>query len=78
VQPGIRATALAGQLFLIHALGDASAPTIIGSISDHSNLSDGLGSTLIALLVGSAIFFLGARYAKPLAKDIQTSNAATT
>ncbi len=73
VQPGVRATALAGQLLIIHALGDASSPTVIGAISDHSNLAVGLGSTLIALLMGSGIFFLGARFAKPLAPDLQTA-----
>ncbi len=66
VRPEIRATALAGQLFLIHALGDAISPTIIGAVSDRSNLALGLGSTLVALLLGSAIFFLGARHAPPL------------
>ena len=63
VSPGIRATALAGQLLAIHALGDACSPTLIGLISDRSNLADGLGATLLALLLGAAIFFLGARYA---------------
>ncbi len=63
VQPGVRATALAGQLLAIHALGDACSPTLIGAISDRSNLADGLGSTLLALLLGSGIFFLGARFA---------------
>ena len=66
VDSRIRSTALAGQLFFIHALGDASAPTIIGVISDHSNLAIGLGATLIALILATAVFFLGARYAKPL------------
>ncbi len=66
VRPEIRATALAGQLFLIHALGDAISPRIIGAVSDHSDLAVGLGSTLITLVLGSAIFFLGARFAPPL------------
>ena len=66
VRPEIRATALAGQLFLIHALGDAISPTIIGAVSDRSDLSVGLGSTLITLVLASAIFLLGARYAPPL------------
>ncbi len=66
VRPEIRATALAGQLFLIHALGDAISPRIIGTVSDHSDLSVGLGSTLITLVLGSAIFFVGARFAPPL------------
>jgi MFS transporter, Spinster family, sphingosine-1-phosphate transporter len=70
VPASIRATALAGQLLLIHALGDASSPTIIGAISDRSNLAVGLGATLIALLLASAIFFVGARFAKPLSHEV--------
>ncbi len=66
VRPEIRATAMAGQLFLIHALGDAISPRIIGTVSDHSNLNIGLGSTLITMLLASVIFFLGSRYAPPL------------
>jgi predicted MFS family arabinose efflux permease len=66
VAPGVRATALAGQILLIHLFGDAPAPTLIGAVSDRTNLSTGLGATLIALLVGSAIFFLGARFAPPM------------
>ncbi|MGD0445693.1 MAG: MFS transporter, partial [Edaphobacter sp.] len=66
VRPEIRATAMAGQLFMIHALGDAISPPIIGAVSDRSNLNIGLGSTLITMLIASAIFFLGSRYAPPL------------
>ena len=66
VPSSVRATALAGQLFLIHALGDAPSPRIIGAISDRSNLSVGLGATLITLLLATGIFFLGAHYAPPL------------
>jgi len=66
VRPEIRATALAGQLFLIHALGDAISPRIIGVVSDHSSLNLGLGSTLVTMLIASALFFAGARYAPSL------------
>ncbi len=66
VSPAVRATALAGQLFLIHALGDAPSPLIIGAISDRTNLSLGLGATLITLVVAAGIFFLGSHYAPPL------------
>ena len=66
VSPAVRATALAGQLFLIHALGDAPSPLIIGAISDRTNLSLGLGATLITLVVAAGIFYLGSRFAPPL------------
>ncbi len=76
VRPEIRAAALAGQLFVIHALGDAISPRIIGTVSDHSNLAVGLGSTLVTLVIGSAIFFLGARYAPPLHEQIPAEAVA--
>ena len=66
VRPEIRATAMAGQLFIIHALGDAISPRIIGTVSDHSNLNLGLGSTLITLLIAAVIFYIGSHYAPPL------------
>jgi MFS transporter, Spinster family, sphingosine-1-phosphate transporter len=74
VRPEIRATALAGQLFIIHALGDAISPPIIGAVSDRSNLNVGLGSTLITMLIAAVIFFWGSRYAPPL----RTEQPATT
>ncbi len=66
VPPAVRASALAGQLLFIHLLGDMSSPSIIGAISDHSDLGVGLGSTLVMLVAASVIFFTGARFAKPL------------
>jgi predicted MFS family arabinose efflux permease len=70
VQPNVRATALAGQLLLIHLFGDAPSPRIIGAISDRTNLSTGLGATLITLVVAGGIFLLGARYAKPMKTEM--------
>ncbi|NYF80828.1 spinster family MFS transporter [Granulicella arctica] len=66
VGSGVRATALAGQLFFIHVLGDAPSPRIIGLVSDHSNLNIGLGVTLVTFLIAAALLFVGARYAPPL------------
>ncbi len=75
VRPEIRATALAGQLFAIHALGDAISPRIIGAVSDRSNLSTGLGSTLITLILAAIIFIFGARFAPPLQSASNTAAA---
>ncbi|HSY67264.1 MAG TPA: MFS transporter [Edaphobacter sp.] len=66
VRPEVRATAMAGQLFIIHALGDAISPPIIGAVSDRSTLNLGLGSTLVTMLLAAVIFFIGSRYAPPL------------
>jgi predicted MFS family arabinose efflux permease len=61
VSGAIRATAIALELFLIHALGDAPSPRLIGLVSDHSSLSTGLGLTLITMVVAAGLLFLGAR-----------------
>jgi MFS family permease len=66
VPAGLRATAMAGQLFTIHVLGDAFSPKIIGIISDYSNLRYGLGATLVTMLIAAVIFLVGARFAPPL------------
>jgi predicted MFS family arabinose efflux permease len=57
----VRATAIAVELFLIHALGDTPSPRLIGMVSDHSSLSTGLGLTLVTLLIATVLLFLGAR-----------------
>ncbi len=62
VPASVRATAMAGQLFLIHAFGDMLSSPIIGVVSDRTTLSIGLGVTLITLLLGSMIFFAGAAF----------------
>jgi predicted MFS family arabinose efflux permease len=68
VSAPVRATAIGLNLFFIHFFGDTFSPQIIGAISDRSNLSLGLGATLLSLLVSSAILRFGARYA-PLLED---------
>ena len=66
VDAPIRSTAIAIELFMIHALGDAPSPRIIGWISDHSSLRAGLAVTLVTLLVSAALLFAGSRFAPDL------------
>lgn len=75
VPANLRATAMAGQLFTIHVLGDAFSPKLIGIISDHSNLRYGLSATLVSMLIGGIVFFIGARYAPPLDHTLQGATA---
>ena len=63
VDAPIRSTAIAIELFTIHALGDAPSPRIIGWVSDHSSLREGLAVTLITLLLSAILIFGGAKYA---------------
>lgn len=62
----IRATAIAANIFIIHLLGDASSPWIVGKIADRSSLTAGLMTTPIAIAISAAICFLGMRYAPRL------------
>jgi MFS family permease len=66
VSAPVRATAISLNLFCIHCFGDTFSPTIIGAISDRSNLRVALGSTLIFLVISCVILWTGARFAPPL------------
>ena len=59
----IRATAIAVNLFVIHFLGDAFSPWLIGKVSDRSSLESGFISTVVATALSSAILFYGMRFA---------------
>ena len=63
VDAPIRSTAIAIELFVIHALGDAPSPRIIGWVSDRSSLREGLAVTLITLVLSAILIFAGAKYA---------------
>jgi MFS family permease len=63
VSAPVRATAISLNLFIIHAFGDTFSPTIIGAISDKTNLRFALGTTLIFLVFSGAILRMGARFA---------------
>lgn len=70
----IRSTAISVNLFVIHALGDAFSPGLIGRISDATNLRVGLGATLVSLTVSGAILFYGSRFAQRL-PDLEAASS---
>lgn len=63
VSANIRSTAVAVNLFTIHLLGDAFSPTLIGFISDRTNLQIGFIPTIAAVILSAMILFIGARTA---------------
>jgi hypothetical protein len=72
----IRSTAIAINLFVIHSLGDAFSPRLIGRVSDAtSSLRIGMGVTLVSLAVATIILFTGSRFAPllPESEDSQLS-----
>ena len=77
VSAPVRATAISFNLFCIHAFGDTFSPTIIGAVSDRSNLRTGLGVTLIFLVISAAILLLGSRFAPPLDDAVESGSSVS-
>src|SRR5215469_2519567 len=75
VGSSIRATAMAVNIFLIHLLGDAFSPILIGKISDISSLQKGFWATFVAAALSGFILIYGARFAPGIFRR-QAPNAA--
>jgi MFS family permease len=73
----IRATAIAVNLFVIHFLGDAFSPWLIGKVSDRSSLEAGFISTVVATALSSAILFYGMRFAPPVAANQHAAESSS-
>ena len=64
VSASIRSTALAVNVFVIHLLGDAFSPTLIGSISDKTgSLQKAFWVAFIAAAISGVVLLYGARFA---------------
>lgn len=67
VKPTMRSTAMALNVFLIHAFGDGISRALIGSISDHSGLKSALAFCPWILALAGVIWFIGlVRYWHPV------------
>jgi MFS family permease len=60
--PEVRATAFAINIFVIHALGDAISPPVIGWVSDRWNMNVAFMVVGVTFLVGGVFWLWGARY----------------
>lgn len=63
VSAPIRSTAVAVNLFTIHLLGDAFSPTLMGYISDRTNLQVAFVAASVAIALSAVILFTGMRFA---------------
>ncbi len=61
-RPGTRAMAFAVNILLIHALGDAISPAILGWLSDLHGLRNALLLTPVAILLAAFFCFLCVRF----------------
>ncbi len=59
VRPQLRATAMALNIFLIHALGDGISRGLMGQISDSSGLAAAMGLMPWVLALAGLLWFLG-------------------
>jgi predicted MFS family arabinose efflux permease len=72
----IRSTAVAINIIVIHLLGDAFSPTLIGYISDRSSLQTGMMSMTVAILLASVVLFYGIQFAPKLHENSVPSQPA--
>ncbi|MGA3212375.1 MAG: MFS transporter [Terriglobales bacterium] len=67
VGAGIRASAIAVNLMVIHVLGDSLSPTVIGVISDRTHsLQSGFAAAIGAVVIAAAILLYGKKYSPQL------------
>jgi MFS transporter, Spinster family, sphingosine-1-phosphate transporter len=64
--PRVRASAFAINIFVIHTLGDAVSPPIIGYLKDIHSWELGFVLMAVVILLGGVLWLMGARY---LARD---------
>ena len=60
--PAIRASAFAINILIIHTLGDAISPAIIGWIRDHSSFNMGFMAVSALMLIGGLFWLWGMKY----------------
>jgi MFS family permease len=77
VPPSIRSTAFALNIFVIHALGDAISPPLIGWIAGQTSMNFAFIIVSATMVVASAFWLIGTKY---LARDTEAVErvAATT
>ncbi len=69
VSAPIRSTAFAVNIFTIHLLGDAFSPSLMGFVSDRTNLQMAFVAVSAAIAFSAAVLYLGVRYAPQLPQE---------
>jgi len=60
--PSVRSTAFALNILIIHALGDAAAPPLIGAVADHTNMEVAFLAVTAMMLVAGVLWLWGAKF----------------
>jgi MFS family permease len=72
--PSVRATAFALNILIIHALGDAVAPPLIGAVADRTNMNIAFLVVTGMMFVAGFLWLIGMKH---LAPDTQAIDAKT-
>ena len=73
--PSVRASAFALNIFVIHALGDAPSPPLLGGIAGHHGWNAAFGVVVVVMFLAGFVWLMGARY---LVRDTQSATATAT
>jgi MFS transporter, Spinster family, sphingosine-1-phosphate transporter len=68
----LRATAVAVNVFFIHAFGDAVSPFIMGRLSEMRDIGVAIGFTAVPIAAGGLTLLLGAARVRRLPRGLQT------
>ncbi len=60
--PSVRATAFALNILIIHFLGDAAAPPLIGAVADRTNMNVAFLVVTAAMMVAGVLWLIGMKY----------------
>ena len=60
--PSVRATAFALNILIIHALGDAAAPPLIGAVADRTNMNIAFLVVSAMMLAAGVLWLWGAKF----------------
>jgi MFS family permease len=73
--PSVRATAFAMNIFIIHALGDAIAPPLIGTVADHANMTVAFLVVSLTMMIAGLLWLRGMKYLPADTEAVEAANA---
>src|SRR5437763_4259743 len=62
VEARVRATAFAVNILIIHFLGDAFSPPLLGAVAGHADMNIAFLVVAVAMLLSGVILLLGMKY----------------
>jgi MFS family permease len=65
VSPSVRASAFAVNIFVIHLIGDAPAPPMLGHIADHYGWNSAFGLVAGCMVLAGILWLVGMPHLKP-------------